>query len=104
LGVDPRNVVAVTNATLGITLAVQIHSPRVWKVPDFTFGATALAVLNAGKKLQLVDVDEQSWALPTPSEEENSEVGHLVVMPFGNNSSFGKWQSIPNVIFDAAAS
>jgi dTDP-4-amino-4,6-dideoxygalactose transaminase len=104
LGVDPRNVVAVTNAPRGITLAVQIHSPRVWKVPDFTFGATALAVLNAGKKLQLVDVDEQSWALPTPSEEENSDVGHLVVMPFGNNSSFGKWQSIPNVIFDAAAS
>lgn len=104
LGVDPRKVVAVTNATLGITLAVQNHSPGLWRVPDFTFGATALAVLNAGKKLELVDVDENTWALPTPSGEENSGVGHLVVMPFANNSTFTKWQSIPNVIFDAAAS
>ena len=104
LGVDPRNVVAITNATLGITLAVQNHSPDHWRVPDFTFSATALAVLNAGKKLELVDVDEQSWGLPLPVGRENLNVGHLVVMPFGNNSTFERWLNIPNVVFDAAAS
>ena len=104
LGVDPRNVVAVTNATLGITLAVQSYSSGHWRVPDFTFSATALAVLNAGKKLELVDVDEQSWGLPLPIGRENFNVGHLVVMPFGNNSSFERWRNIPNVVFDAAAS
>jgi hypothetical protein len=104
LGVDPRNVVAVTNATLGITLAVQNHSPDHWRVPDFTFSATALAVLNTGKKLELVDVDEQSWGLPLPVGRENLNVGHLVVMPFGNNASFERWKNIPNVVFDAAAS
>jgi dTDP-4-amino-4,6-dideoxygalactose transaminase len=103
-GVDPANVVAITNATLGITLAVQNHSPYVWRVPDFTFGATALAVLNAGKGLELVDVDENSWAMALPSGEINPNIGHIVVMPFGNNSTFQKWDKIPNVVFDAAAS
>jgi len=104
LGVEPQKVIAVSNATLGITLAVQNQTPNLWRVPDFTFGATALAVLNAGKQLMLEDVDEKTWDLQLPSQFTEENVGHLVVMPFGNNSSFSKWKTISNVVFDAAAS
>jgi len=104
LGVGPNNIVAVSSATLGMTLAVQNHPANIWRVPDFTFAATALAVLNAGKELVLEDVDQDNWALQHPPRGDISKFGHLVVMPFGNNSTFANWKFIPNVIFDAAAS
>jgi len=102
--VSPEQVIAVSNATLAITIASLALDPKSWVVPDFTFPATALGVLNAGKKVYLQDVDIDSWALKTPNNIVSQDFGYVPVMPFGNNESLMNWKKVRNVVFDLAAS
>ena len=102
--VEPEKVIAVSNATIGITVATLVLDPQTWVLPDFTFSATALGVLNANKDVILADVDKYSWTLQPPQSPSDKNFGYLPVMPFGNNETLMNWKSIKNVIFDLAAS
>jgi dTDP-4-amino-4,6-dideoxygalactose transaminase len=107
LNVPTPNVVSVTNATMGIQGAVSVSQAHTWIVPDFTFPATAHAVVASGKGLELRDVHSADWQLD-PSEIRDRAVqngfGVIPVMPFGAPVLLEKWRHFENVVIDAAAS
>lgn len=104
-GVDPEQVVSVSSATLGIEGAIRTTSISRWWVPDFTFPATGLAVLEADRDLTLCDVDEVTWELPDSlGASVGANEGIIPVMAFGAPIDLSRWEGIRNVIIDAAAS
>jgi dTDP-4-amino-4,6-dideoxygalactose transaminase len=117
LGVDPSCLVTVSNATSGLTLALQSVVPSssgICLMPSWTFVATAHAVTAAGFTPYLVDVDESSWALtPAIALEAIARIARPVtavmpVAPFGAPMDVAAWDrfnaltGIP-VVIDAAA-
>lgn len=104
LKIDPELIVILSNATLGIQGAVSILTPKIWQVPNFTFAASGLAVLQANKQVLLRDVNLETWKLDIPETKSVTSDGFLPVAPFGSPLDISEWSLIPNVIFDAAAS
>lgn len=100
--VAPDQVVALSSATAAITGLVAISDKTRWRVPSWTFVATPLAVLQAGKSLQFADV---SLANQTVSVSEDSSLGTITTLPFGVGVPAGTFdqQHTPDII-DAAAS
>jgi dTDP-4-amino-4,6-dideoxygalactose transaminase len=117
LRVDPACVTTVSNATAGLTLALQTVAegrPGVCLIPSWTFVATAHAVAAAGFTPFLVDVDNDSWAL-TPAialdavaRIDGPVAAIMPVAPFGARIDMAGWDrfsaltGIP-VVIDAAA-
>ena len=104
LGVSQGLVVAAASATVGLTGALALAGPRSWLVPDFTFPASALAVLSAGLNVELTDVSAEDWQLAIPHQRGSSEVGVLPVVPFGARVNLARWSDSRVVVMDAAAS
>jgi dTDP-4-amino-4,6-dideoxygalactose transaminase len=105
LGTKPELVVVVANATLALQGLVEGYEIDEWFAPDYTFSATGLAILKANKKLNLLDVELQSWKLDVSHFQTNSVgIGLMPVMPFGAEVDLTKYQGFENVIIDAAAS
>lgn len=117
VGADPACVITVSNATSGLTLALQAVAggrPGVCLIPSWTFVATAHAVAAAGFTPFLVDVDEASWAMtPFSALEAVARIDGPVaavmpVAPFGAPIDVAAWDrftaltGIP-VVIDAAA-
>lgn len=105
-GVESENLLLVTNGTLGIQGAVATASERDadWTVPNWTFVATAQAVLSAGCSPVLEDVNLDDWVLRR-SNERNS-TGTIVTAPFGSAIDFEYWSEESTkrpVIIDAAS-
>lgn len=123
-GVDPACVTTVSNATSGLTAALQAESrtrrrnvndgPAFCLLPAWTFVATLHAVLAAGLEPYLLDVDEETWAL-TPECVENAlnrvpgePVAVVPVSPFGRPLDMPAWDALSErtglaVVVDAAA-
>lgn len=123
-GIDPACVTTVSNATAGLTAALQAEAKSRQRnvndgaafclLPAWTFVATLHAVLAAGLEPYLLDVDEDSWAL-TPQAVENAlsripgePVAVVPVAPFGRPYDMAAWDSFSNrsglaVVIDAAA-
>jgi dTDP-4-amino-4,6-dideoxygalactose transaminase len=105
LKTDAELVVAVANATLAIQGLVANSSVDDWLVPDFTFTATGLAVLNTSKNLHLCDVQISDWKIDTDLiSTEYKNYGLLPVMPFGMPINFNPYLEHDTVVIDAAAS
>lgn len=107
LGVSEDAVVILSSATQCIQGLVSLLGSESWLVPDFTFAATGTAVISAGKKIRLADVDSESMRLTVSStngEILNEENGLLAVMPFGTRFAAEDWPARRNMVFDAAAS
>ena len=105
LGTKPELVVVVANATLALQGLVEGYEIDEWFAPDYTFSATGLAILKANKKLNLLDVELQSWKLDVSLFQENPiNIGLMPVMPFGAEVDLMKYQRFENVVIDAAAS
>jgi dTDP-4-amino-4,6-dideoxygalactose transaminase len=104
-GVSQDRVVSMTNATLAIEGCLSILDRSEWICPDYTFSATAHAILNAGKSMTLVDVKDSDWQINLSELQTTSlEMGIVPVMPFGapvDILQYTKWNS---VVIDAAAS
>ena len=102
LGVHPSQLVVTHSGTSAIAAGAASLGVTDWIVPDFTFPASALALINAGKKAHLSDVDLQTGQLrrstPPPS------VGVLYVVPFGARVDIGDFPTAGPCIVDAAAS
>ena len=105
LGVEKDLVVAISNATLAIQGLISISSNSDWIVPDYTFAATGLAVLNANRRLHICDVKVSDWKLNLELlTKVHRSFGIIPVMPFGSEVDFGPYQDYDEVIVDAAAS
>jgi dTDP-4-amino-4,6-dideoxygalactose transaminase len=116
-GLSGGTVTTVTNATLGLTLALMAQAAppaTLCIMPAWTFVASAHAVVLAGLAPYFVDVDPLTWALdPTVVEREIAHapgrVGAvMVVAPFGRPIGYEEWDEfrlrtgLP-VVIDAAA-
>ncbi len=110
---------AVSNATLGLMLAIREaragRSGRYALVPAFTFAATAHAAIWAGLTPILVDSDPADWAMSAAAEEallEQYGDEIAVVVPydtFGVGIDLARYQALSErygvgVVIDAAAS
>lgn len=105
LRVPASRVVAMASATTGLQGCVAVSDAHHWHVPDFTFVASAYAVIQANKKLSLVDVREQDFAMDYEllgAQEKGSAL--LPVMPFGQPVSINNIPDLRDVVIDAAAS
>jgi dTDP-4-amino-4,6-dideoxygalactose transaminase len=107
-GVSPEKIAILSSATTALQAALEYSQIQNWFIPDFTFVATALAIVNAKKNLHLLDVEESDWRISENDIRKNaifsSSVGIIPVIPFGDNLKLGNYEKYPNVIVDAAAS
>jgi dTDP-4-amino-4,6-dideoxygalactose transaminase len=98
-------VVAASNASQAIQGLVSISEKKNWLVPDYTFVATGLAVLNANKNIVLCDVNLHDWKIDLSQNLVTSDkYGVIPVMPFGAEVVFEPYSDFVDVIIDAAAS
>jgi dTDP-4-amino-4,6-dideoxygalactose transaminase len=108
------HIVTVTNATLGLAMALRVRAPEpgLCLIPAWTFVATAHAVKLAGHTPFLADVDAQSGALTPEIARAALKDGPLraviPVAPHGQPLDVRAWAAfeaetgVP-VILDAAA-
>ncbi|MDQ2103341.1 DegT/DnrJ/EryC1/StrS family aminotransferase [Azospirillum isscasi] len=115
-GLGDDQVVLVSNATVGIALALQAvalkRSAHQCICPSWTFAATPHAIALAGQSPVFADVDAATWTLDADqlAEQDIREAsGVVMVSPFGAPIDMTKWErfaernGIP-VVCDAAAS
>ena len=103
--VEKDLVVALANATQAIQGLVSISKNKNWIVPDYTFSATGLAVLNANRNLHICDVNLSDWKIDVGLIHERQKFfGIIPVMPFGTAIDFDPYKDFEDVIIDAAAS
>lgn len=101
-GVRADQVVACANATLGLQGAVAVSPAGRFHVPSWTFPATPLAVVGAGKALAFDDVSAADWQLDVPSPDAGAAL--VPVLPFGAELDPSAWRDWDEVVVDAAAS
>lgn len=104
VNIDPEKVVACSSATIGIQGAIAQLPVSTVIAPVFTFPASNLAVINSAKKLQLHDVDRDTWALNLNYFQNGNETGYLKVVPFGGEIDLTDGAHLENLVIDAAAS
>ena len=104
VGASTRNVATCVNATLALEGAVQLlnSSDLKWKLPVYTFIATAHAVINAGQNFDLQDI-------VTDLHMDNTNIRNddnvLHVLPFGDSFPANSYRNFEGtMIIDAAAS
>ena len=116
LGRPPMTVVAVANATLGLTLAAAdeaSHASGRCLVPAWTFAACGHAAIAAGLEPHFVDVTQSTWSMDAGeaaaacAEDGPPVVVAMPVMPFGCPSADG-WKDLAvnagvPLVIDAAA-
>jgi dTDP-4-amino-4,6-dideoxygalactose transaminase len=116
-GVGAENVTTVTNATLGLTLALQAQNARpglLCLLPAWTFVASVHAVMTAGLVPHFVHVSPETWAMDAAAISDEiarapSGVGAVMpVAPFGRPIDVAPWdefaaQTGMPVVIDAAA-
>jgi dTDP-4-amino-4,6-dideoxygalactose transaminase len=105
LNVNKELVVSLANATQAIQGLISISRNRDWIVPDYTFSATGLAVLNACRNLHICDVNLIDWKIDVSLiDTKQGSFGIIPVMPFGSPIDFDPYKDFEDVIIDAAAS
>jgi dTDP-4-amino-4,6-dideoxygalactose transaminase len=102
-GIESSRVVAMANATLALQACVQLSERKKWAVPNYTFAASGLAVLQAQKKLVLIEVRSEDWKIDL-SLVDRTIYGLVPVIPFGAPINFANYSSFDDVVIDAAAS
>lgn len=114
-GVEAPEVALLTNATAGLTLALQASGAKPGTrclMPSWTFVASAGAAVAAGLKPHFVDVLPSTWAPDAATVERlarQPDVGAiLIVAPFGAPLDLSVWDEVHRrtgvpVIIDAAA-
>ena len=100
--VPASRVATCSSATLGLQGAVQgLPSGRV-HCPTFTFAATPMAIVNAGREVVLHDVRAEDWQLVDVDPQGDDAV--MPVLPFGAEIELGRWAAWEHCVVDAAAS
>ncbi|NJB69506.1 dTDP-4-amino-4,6-dideoxygalactose transaminase [Desulfobaculum xiamenense] len=104
--------VAATSCTTGLELVLRtlgVGPGDEVLVPDFTYPATALAVLNVGADVVLVDVDPRTMLVDYRAMEEAAGPNVRVAVPvsiFGNPLDYGQLAHLSNrgitIVEDAA--
>jgi dTDP-4-amino-4,6-dideoxygalactose transaminase len=102
-GCEESRLVTTSSATSALTGLVALSDFRDWEVPAFAFPAAGHAVLQAGRRLHLVDIAEDTLRISPRGRRDRA--GRIDVLPFGAAVSRGVLESEgPGVVIDAAAS
>jgi dTDP-4-amino-4,6-dideoxygalactose transaminase len=116
-GLAAESTVSVSNATLGITVALAAQHPKpgsLCMIPAWTFAATSHAAVLAGLVPYFIDVDRATWALDPESvasaiTDAPGDVSAVIpVAPFGQPIDILAWDAFRTrtglaVVIDAAA-
>jgi dTDP-4-amino-4,6-dideoxygalactose transaminase len=116
-GVDEGTVATVSNATLGLAIALAVQKPppgSLCVMPAWTFVASAHAATMVGLVPYFVDVDPETWALDASKLVDElrrapATVGAVMpVVPFGLPLDIAQWEVFRSrtglaVVIDAAA-
>lgn len=116
-GMNQGTVATVSNATLGLAIALSVQQPRLGTLcvmPAWTFVASAHAAVMAGLVPYFIDVDPQTWAIAGNKVLDElrrapAAVGAVMpVMPFGSPIDVAEWETFQArtgfaVVIDAAA-
>lgn len=102
LSVHPDQVVATSSGTQALSSLISVMQPELWRIPDWTFSASGLSVIQAGKTPVLVDVNPDTWRLDIL--EGTVDMGQMIVMPFGNLVEPDTLPGDATLLIDAAAS
>jgi len=99
--ISSDRVVVLANATLALTGLAQILAPDNWRVPSWTFVATALSALQSGSTIRFADVNSVTHRLDFSATSPPS----IVTLPFGVGvpEAWVKSALFPPIV-DAAAS
>lgn len=100
LDVAPDQVASAANATLALTGAFAVSGCKDWRVPSFTFAATAAAVAAAGHRGRFCDIGDDWWMRCVASRDS----GLVPVAPFGSPLNLADWPHRNSVVIDMAAS
>lgn len=103
-GASPSNVVTFSSGFSALRGAVSAQSDFHWSVPEFSFAACPLAVLDSGRGATLVDVSRETWTSSTHHFPPETS-GDLRLVPFGKSFAVEDYvcENRPTII-DAAAS
>lgn len=104
LGVAPEHTVICSSATLALQAACSLSPARGFHVPTFTFPASVLAALNAGKRVSLTDIRDSDWQINMIGQPNQNDWGLLRVLPFGAPVTLHAFTEWEHVVIDAAAS
>lgn len=105
-GTSPNHVASCSNATQAITGLISTSKSREPQinVPSWTFAATPLAILSAGRDINFVDVNLENWESNIPLRSEPG----VHVLAFGSDGSDSKLLNNNTIdaplLIDAAAS
>lgn len=105
--VDEDQIALVTNGTLALSAAIATSTGAhaLWKLPSWTFVATAHAVASSHCRIQFLDVQPDTWMIDTDSVSEDDNV--IDVWPFGDRRQtfLGRTNQVRNGyrIVDAAS-
>lgn len=102
IGAPPDNVVAVSNATAGLTAAVTELEGKSWLIPSWSFSATAAAAIQAGVDVTFGDINPTTQWLELGNESAFD--GTILVAPFGSGFRDDLFDETKNRVIDAAAS
>lgn len=99
--VGVKNVVAMANATLALEGLTLLNTANHFAVPSWTFAATPLSVLRAGKTFEWADVDEASQMVDAKRQRKSALIATLA---FGQGIPENWLAGDCPVIIDGAAS
>jgi dTDP-4-amino-4,6-dideoxygalactose transaminase len=93
---EPDRVVAVSSGTAALTALLRVHGIGPGDeviIPNVTFTATGVAVLRAGARPVLVDVDE-TWTLSVPAVEDAMTIRTKAVIGVDFDGATPDWERL----------
>ena len=100
--VPASRVATCSSATLGLQGAVAGLPWGSVHCPTYTFAATPMAIVNAGREVVFHDVRDNDWQLVDLEPQGNDAV--MPVLPFGAEMDLDRWAAWEHCVVDAAAS
>lgn len=105
-GLPVEQLATCCNATLALTIASCGFDNSEWLVPDWTFTASGLSLVNNPTITRIVldDISSETWLLDLRKAGDSSTSARMLVLPFGCPLSSSHLSNEIPTIIDAAAS
>lgn len=105
-GLPAEQLATCANATQALTIASYGLSSSEWVIPNWTFTASGLSLLNNSSivRIFLEDISSENWHLQFGKGTYPSGLARMLVLPFGSPLSSDHLCNDSPTIIDAAAS
>lgn len=105
-GLPVEQLATCSNATQALTIASYGLNSSEWVIPNWTFTASGLSLLNNSSvdRIFLEDISSETWHLQFGKGTYASDVARMLVLPFGSPLSSDHLRNDSPTIIDAAGS